>query len=86
MLILMRENTMRVRLLHVNFDRRIVSSLVNIYAMSHSSLFPFLKKRTSIALTQERQSRKFDFNEMIYIIFLPQNVLTSSRLRDTKYE
>ena len=69
MLILMRENTMRVRLLHVNFDRRIVSSLVNIYAMSHSSLFPFSKKRTSIALTRERQSRKFDFNEMMYIIF-----------------
>ena len=68
MLILMRENTMRVRLFHVNFDRRIVSSLVNKYAMSHSSLFPF-SKRTSIALTRERQSRKFDFNEMICIIF-----------------
>ena len=54
MLILMRENTMRVRLLHVNFDRRIVSSLVNKYAMIHSSLFPFSQKRTSIALTREQ--------------------------------
>ena len=46
MLILMRENTMRVRLLHVNFDRRIVSSLVNKYAI----IIQYLYSAISIAI------------------------------------
>ena len=86
--ILMRENTMGVRLFHANFDRGVVSSLVNKCVMSHSSLFAFSMKGTSIALTRERQSRKFDFNEIIFIIFCLKMRfdLTSLRLRDTKYE
>ena len=43
---------MGVRLFHANFDRGVVSSLVNKCVMSHSSLFPFSKKGTSIGLTR----------------------------------